>query len=291
VDTLGVIGAGTMGAGIAQTFAMYGYTVYLYDTSIDATQKALQRISQSLLKLEEKKQLPHDNSAACLNNIKIATAINDLATHATIIVEAASELKEIKLSLFAELGKLCDDKTILASNTSSISIEELGNQVPNPSRVIGMHFMNPVPLMKLVEVVKSTTTSAITLDKIVNLSALLNKTPVVVNDAPGFISNRVLMPMIHEAIIAFEEGIASVDAIDEIMKLGMAHPMGPLELADFIGLDVCKFILDVMYEGFDNEKYKPCTTLVSMVLQKQLGKKTGSGFYIYENGKKVRPAL
>ncbi|MDB5031157.1 MAG: 3-hydroxybutyryl-CoA dehydrogenase [Mucilaginibacter sp.] len=275
-----------MGNGIAHTFAQYGFSVALVDINKDALQLALQTIGNNLDKQVKKGTIDEQAKINTLNNIKIYTDIKSGAANADLVVEAATENRDVKLNLFKQLGDLCAAHTILASNTSSISITEIAAVTKKPGNVIGMHFMNPVPLMKLVEVIRGTeTTDKVTLT-IMELSKHLDKIPVEVNDAPGFVANRILMPMINEAIYTLHEGITGVEEIDTVMKLGMSHPMGPLQLADFIGLDVCLAILNVLYAGFNNEKYTPCPLLTELVSAGCLGIKSGSGFYKYTAGSK-----
>ncbi len=283
---IAVIGAGTMGNGIAHVFAQYGFTVNLVDLHTNQLEKAMANISKNLDRQVQKGILSPDQKTIAMNRIRTVEKIKDGVADADIIIEAATEHEDIKLQIFRELDEHALPDAILASNTSSISITRIAAATRNPSRVIGMHFMNPVPLMKLVEIINGYGTSSSVTEKIVELSLKLGKTPCVVNDYPGFISNRILMPMINEAIFSLQEGVASVEAIDTIMKLGMAHPMGPLQLADFIGLDVCIAILKVMQEGFGNPKYAPATLLVNMVAAGRLGIKSGEGFYDYRSGMK-----
>jgi 3-hydroxybutyryl-CoA dehydrogenase len=281
-----VIGSGTMGNGIAHTFAQFGFKVSLVDVNAEALEKALKTISVNLDKQIKKELITADDKANTLSNIQTFTDLEAGAQTADLVVEAATENKEIKLNIFRQLSSVCKAEAILASNTSSISITEIAAVTLQPERVIGMHFMNPVPVMKLVEVIKGKKTSAGVTTTIMDLSKQLQKIPVEVNDAPGFVANRILMPMINEAIYTLYENVSGVEEIDTVMKLGMAHPMGPLQLADFIGLDVCLAILNVLYTGFNNEKYAPCPLLVEMVNDKQLGAKTGAGFYQYTPGSK-----
>jgi len=281
-----VIGSGTMGNGIAHTFAQYGFQVSMVDISQAALEKALLTIGNNLDRQAKKGTISEDQKAATLANIVITTDLKSAASGADLVVEAATENREIKLNLFKQLSEYCDTNTILASNTSSISITQIAAVTKNPENVIGMHFMNPVPLMKLVEVIRGYATSDDITQKIMDLSRQLGKDPVEVNDYPGFVANRILMPMINEAIYALFEGVAGVQEIDTVMKLGMAHPMGPLQLADFIGLDVCLAILKVLHEGFGNPKYAPCPLLVNMVAAGHLGAKSGKGFYQYKAGSK-----
>jgi 3-hydroxybutyryl-CoA dehydrogenase len=275
-----VIGAGTMGNGIAQVFAQGGHTVTLRDLSQDILMKAKATIEKSLGKLAEKGKLTAEQRDAALGRLSVTTDLE--AVHqAELVVEAAAEDVAVKSAIFRELDALTAPEAILASNTSSISITRLGAATGRPDRVIGMHFMNPVPLMQLVEVIRGQATSEATTRAVMDLSRALGKTPVEVNDFPGFVSNRVLMPMINEAIFAVYEGVATAEAIDEVMKLGMNHPMGPLTLADFIGLDVCLAILKVLHDGLGDPKYRPCPLLKRMVDAGWLGRKSGRGFYTY----------
>jgi 3-hydroxybutyryl-CoA dehydrogenase len=276
-----VIGSGTMGNGIAHTFAQKGFSVALVDINNDALQKALQTIAGNLDRQIKKGAIDEAVKTATLNNIKIYTDVAEGAAQADLVVEAATENRDIKLKLFKQLSEVCGQDTILASNTSSISITEIAAVTANPGKVIGMHFMNPVPVMKLVEVIRGYGTTDQATQTIMELSKKLGKDPVEVNDYPGFVANRILMPMINEAIYTLYEGVAGVNEIDTVMKLGMAHPMGPLQLADFIGLDVCLAILKVLHNGFGNPKYAPCPLLVNMVTAGHLGVKSGSGFYQY----------
>jgi 3-hydroxybutyryl-CoA dehydrogenase len=275
-----VIGGGTMGNGIAQVCAQGGHTVVLSDVDGAALERARGQIDRSLGKLAEKGKIAAEDRAATLGRIEFTPDLADV-TAADLVVEAVVEKFEVKRELFAELDRITKPATILASNTSSISITRLGAATRRPDKVIGMHFMNPVPLMALVEVIRGQATSDETTRAVMELSRALGKTPVEVNDFPGFVSNRVLMPMINEAIFAVYEGVAKAEAIDEVMKLGMNHPMGPLTLADFIGLDVCLAILEVLHEGFGDPKYRPCPLLKRMVAAGWLGRKSGRGFYTY----------
>jgi 3-hydroxybutyryl-CoA dehydrogenase len=275
-----VIGAGTMGNGIAQVFAQAGHTVTLRDIDDKALVRARNQIESSLGKLAEKGRIAAKDRAATLERSKATTGMADLAT-VDVVIEAVVEKLQVKRELFAELDILTPPTTILASNTSSISITRLGAATRRPEKVIGMHFMNPVPLMALIEVIRGQATSDETTKTVMDLSRSLGKTPVEVNDFPGFVSNRVLMPMINEAIFAVYEGVAKPEAIDEVMKLGMNHPMGPLTLADFIGLDVCLAILEVLHDGLGDPKYRPCPLLKRMVDAGWLGRKSGRGFYTY----------
>jgi 3-hydroxybutyryl-CoA dehydrogenase len=275
-----VVGAGTMGSGIAQVFAQAGHSVTLRDLGVPFLDKARGTIEKSLSKLVEKGKLPAEEKLAVLSRIAFSTELSP-AREADLVVEAILEELQLKADLFGELDRTCPERTLLASNTSSISITRLAAATKRPEKVIGMHFMNPVPLMSLVEVIRGQATSDETTRTIVDLCRNLGKTPVEVNDFPGFVSNRVLMPMINEAIFAVFEGVATPEAIDEVMKLGMNHPMGPLTLADFIGLDVCLAILEVLHEGLGDPKYRPCPLLRRMVDAGWLGRKTGRGFYRY----------
>ncbi|WP_443192806.1 3-hydroxyacyl-CoA dehydrogenase family protein [Mucilaginibacter sp. KACC 22773] len=276
-----VIGSGTMGNGIAHTFAQYGFEVALVDINADALAKAVQTIINNLDRQLKKGSIDEIGKTNTLSRIKTYTDLKEGAATADLVIEAATENREIKLKLFKQLSEICSDDVILASNTSSISITEIAAATKNPGNVIGMHFMNPVPVMKLVEVIRGYSTSDSVTQTIMQLAQKLDKDPVEVNDYPGFVANRILMPMINEAIYTLYEGVAGVQEIDTVMKLGMVHPMGPLQLADFIGLDVCLAILKVLYDGFGNQKYAPCPLLVNMVTAGHRGIKTGSGFYKY----------
>jgi 3-hydroxybutyryl-CoA dehydrogenase len=277
---IAVLGAGTMGNGIAQVFAQAGHTVVLSDVDGAALERARAQIDRSLGKLAEKGKIPADDRAAILGRIEFTPDLADV-TASDLVVEAVVEKLDVKRELFAELDRITKPGTILASNTSSISITRLGAATKRADKVIGMHFMNPVPLMALVEVIRGQATSDETTRTVMDLSRALGKTPVEVNDFPGFVANRVLMPMINEAIFAVYEGVAKAEAIDEVMKLGMNHPMGPLTLADFIGLDVCLNILEVLHDGLGDPKYRPCPLLKRMVAAGWLGRKSGRGFYTY----------
>jgi len=281
-----VIGSGTMGNGIAHTFAQHGFSVALVDTSPEALTRALQTITNNLDRQIKKGTIDEKAKANTLSHITTYTDLKTAAAKADLVIEAATENREIKLNLFKQLSEICSADTILASNTSSISITQIASVTKKPGNVIGMHFMNPVPLMKLVEVIRGYATTDEVTHKIMELSRVIGKAPVEVNDYPGFVANRILMPMINEAIYTLFEGVAGVDEIDTVMKLGMAHPMGPLQLADFIGLDVCLAILNVLYTGFGNQKYAPCPLLINMVTAGHLGVKSGSGFYKYVAGSK-----
>jgi len=281
-----VIGSGTMGNGIAHTFAQYGFEVSLVDLNADALAKAVQTITNNLDRQLKKGSIDEQGKTNTLSRIKTYTDLKEGATSANLVIEAATENREIKLKLFRQLSEICSNDVILASNTSSISITEIAAATKNQGNVIGMHFMNPVPVMKLVEVIRGYSTSDSVTQTIMQLAQTLDKDPVEVNDYPGFVANRILMPMINEAIYTLYEGVAGVTEIDTVMKLGMAHTMGPLQLADFIGLDVCLAILKVLYDGFGNQKYAPCPLLVNMVTAGHRGIKTGSGFYKYSAGSK-----
>lgn len=285
MNNITVIGAGTMGNGIAHVFAMKGFTVNLVDVSETALEKAVQTISNNLDRMVAKEKITAADKENTLANLSTYTSL-DHSANSDLVVEAATERVDLKLKIFSELDLICNENTILASNTFSISITKIASVINRPDKIIGMHFMNPVPLMKLVEVIRGYATSDSTTELIMNLSKQLEKTPVEVNDYPGFIANRILMPMINEAIYSLYEGVAGVYEIDTVMKLGMAHPMGPLQLADFIGLDVCLSILNVLHTGFGNPKYAPCPLLVNMVTAGYLGVKSGEGFYKYEAGNK-----
>ena len=277
-----VVGAGTMGNGIAHVFAQHGWDTVLIDVSDDALARGLGTIKKNLERLEKKGAISHQQSADTLGRIKTSTSL-DAAKDAEMVVEAAIENPKIKFKIFGDLGRLTAPSAILASNTSSISITELAKHTDRPGKVIGMHFMNPVPVMPLVEVVKGLDTHADTVSRVVEVAKELGKTPVEVNDAPGFVSNRVLMPMINEAILCVQEGVATAEAVDQVMTLGMKHPLGPLALADLIGLDVCLAILEVLQEGFGDVKYQPARLLREMVASRRLGRKTGVGFYVYRD--------
>ncbi|MBK8367541.1 MAG: 3-hydroxybutyryl-CoA dehydrogenase [Bacteroidetes bacterium] len=281
-----VIGSGTMGNGIAHVFAQFGYSVSLVDISEPALQKALATIAKNIDRQVAKGTVTEADKAATLANIKTFTKLEDGAKNADLVVEAASENVNVKLSIFKQLDEICPPNTILASNTSSISITQIAAVTKRPDKVIGMHFMNPVPVMKLIEVIRGYSTSNEVCSLIMETSKKLNKIPTEVNDYPGFVANKILMPMINEAIITLHEGTAGVEEIDTVMKLGMAHPMGPLQLADFIGLDVCLNILKVLQDGYGNPKYAPCPLLVNMVTAGHLGVKSGKGFYDYSGGTK-----
>ena len=275
-----VIGAGTMGNGIAQVFAQQGHAVRLIDVSAEALNKALETIRGSLARLVKKETIKADEAEKAVARIRVGSVLED-AADAELVVEAASENPSLKFALFDQLDQVTAASTILASNTSSISITEIAAHTRRADKIIGMHFMNPVPVMQLVEVIRGQLTSDATTTQVMELAKALGKTPVEVNDYPGFVSNRVLMPMINEAVFCVMEGVASPEAIDTVMKLGMAHPMGPLALADLIGLDTCLAILEVLHKGLGDDKYRPCPLLRRMVAAGTLGRKTGRGFYKY----------
>ena len=279
-----VIGAGTMGNGIAHTFAQKGFNVNLVDISADALEKAINTIKKNLDRMVQKEKITKQEKAETLSNLSTFTDIQEGVKNAELVVEAATENVDLKLKIFGQLDTVCNKNTILASNTSSISITEIAVATNRAEKVIGMHFMNPVPIMKLVEVIRGKETSDEVTSTIMQMSKDLGKSPVEVNDAPGFVANRILMPMINEAIYTLHENISSVEGIDTVMILGMSHPMGPLHLADFIGLDVCLSILKVMHQGFGGKKYTPCPLLIEMVKSGKLGVKSGVGFYDYTDG-------
>ncbi len=283
---IAVIGAGTMGNGIAHVFAQAGYQVNLIDIAEKALEKALATIEKNLDRLLKKERLTQAQKEKTLANLTTFTEMKPGLTGVDLVIEAATENVDVKLSIFKQMDKLAPKKAILATNTSSISITKIAAVTQRPAKVIGMHFMNPVPIMKLVEIIRGYSTSNTTTKKIMDLSKDLGKVPVEVNDYPGFVANRILMPMINEAIITLNEGVAGVEEIDTVMKLGMAHPMGPLVLADFIGLDVCLAIMNVLYSGLGNPKYAPSPLLVNMVAAGKLGRKSGEGFYKYTPGSK-----
>lgn len=280
MERIGVLGAGQMGNGIAQVFAQHGYTVAMVDISDAAVERGVRTIGGSLDRLIKKGTLAADQKTVVLGRITPTTSLDHLAG-ADVVVEAATERRDLKFELFQRLDALCKADAILASNTSSISITEIAAQTTRPQQVIGMHFFNPVPLMSLVEIVRGLLTNDSTYAAVEQLAAALGKTPVAVNDFPGFVSNRILMPMINEAIYTLYEGVATAEAIDTVMKLGMNHPMGPLQLADFIGLDTCLAIMEVLHTGLGDPKYRPCPLLRKMVAAGRLGKKAGAGFYQY----------
>ena len=276
-----VIGAGTMGNGIAHVFAMNGFDVTLADISEDALENAIKTIDKNLWRMVAKEKISNEAKDEAIENIKTTTDLKGGVANADLVVEAATENEEIKLKIFKQLDEFAPSDCILASNTSSISITKIGSVTSRPDKVIGMHFMNPVPVMKLVEVIRGYNTTDEVTNKIMEVSKTLGKVPVEVNDYPGFVANRILMPMINEAIYSLFEGVAGVEEIDTVMKLGMAHPMGPLQLADFIGLDICHAIMEVLYKGFNNPKYAPCPLLTQMVTAGKLGRKSSEGFYTY----------
>ena len=286
MDQIAVIGSGTMGNGIAHVFAQSGFRVNLVDISGDALSKALKTIEKNLDRMLAKGKIDEATKDATLANISTHTNIEEGVKTVDLVVEAATENVDIKLKIFSDLDAFTKPECILSSNTSSIPITKIGASTKRADKVIGMHFMNPVPVMKLVEVIRGYATSQEVTDLIMETSKKLGKVPVEVNDYPGFISNRILMPMINEAIISLFEGVAGVEEVDTVMKLGMAHPMGPLQLADFIGLDVCLSIMNVLYEGFGNPKYAPCPLLVNMVTAGYLGVKSSEGFYSWSHGTK-----
>ncbi|WP_046757201.1 3-hydroxybutyryl-CoA dehydrogenase [Kordia jejudonensis] len=287
MKNVAVIGAGTMGNGIAHTFAQFGFKVQLIDISQASLDKGMATITKNLDRMVAKEKISEEEKQHTLNNIATFTSIKEGVEYAGLVVEAATENVDLKLKIFKDLDELCPEDTILATNTSSISITQIGAVTSRPEMVIGMHFMNPVPIMKLVEIIRGYNTSDEVTNTIMELSKKLNKVPTEVNDYPGFVANRILMPMINESIETLYNGVAGVQEIDTVMKLGMAHPMGPLQLADFIGLDVCLSILNVMYEGFKNPKYAPCPLLVNMVMAGKLGVKSGEGFYDYSESRKA----
>jgi len=287
MKNIAVIGAGTMGNGIAHTFAQYNYNVQLIDISQKSLDKGIAAISKNLDRMVVKEKITAIDKDRTLANITTYTSIKEGTQYASLVIEAATENLDLKLKIFKELDEVCPEDTILATNTSSISITQIAGITSRPDKVIGMHFMNPVPIMKLVEIIRGYNTSDEVTKFIVDLSKKVNKIPVEVNDYPGFVANRILLPMINESIETLYNGVAGVTAIDTVMKLGMAHPMGPLQLADFIGLDVCLSILEVMYNGFKNPKYAPCPLLVNMVRAGKLGVKSGEGFYDYSESRKA----
>ena len=287
MKNVAVIGAGTMGNGIAHTFAQSGFKVQLIDLSETSLKKGIDTISKNLDRMVAKEKITEAQKEETLKNISTFTSISEGVEYASLVVEAATENVDLKLKIFKQLDEACPEDTILATNTSSISITQIAAVTSRPDRIIGMHFMNPVPIMKLVEIIKGYNTSDEVTKLIMDLSVTLGKTPVEVNDYPGFVANRILMPMLNESIETLYNGVAGVKEIDTVMKLGMAHPMGPLELADFIGLDVCLSILEVMYNGFKNPKYAPCPLLVNMVRAGKLGVKSGEGFYDYSENRRA----
>jgi 3-hydroxybutyryl-CoA dehydrogenase len=286
MENIAVIGAGTMGNGIAHVFAQNGYKVNLIDISAEALDKAFKTIEKNLDRMLSKEKITTETKEKTLSNLHKITNLKEGVSDADLVVEAATENMDIKLSIFKQMDQFAPVNCILSTNTSSISITKIAAVTKRADKVIGMHFMNPVPVMKLVEVIKGYSTSNETLQNIMELSKIIGKVPVEVNDFPGFVANKILMPMINEAIITLHEGVAGVEEIDTVMKLGMAHPMGPLQLADFIGLDVCLAILKVLQDGFGNPKYAPCPLLVNMVTAGKLGVKSGEGFYNWSHGTK-----
>ncbi len=276
-----VIGSGTMGNGIAHVMSLNGFSVHLLDSNETALQKAMQTIEHNLDRQCKKNIITTDQKKTALNNIRSFTEVSAAVKDSDLVIEAVTEKEDIKSNLFRQIDQYAPPHCILASNTSSISISKLADATNRPDKVIGMHFMNPVPVMKLVEIIEGNRGTKETTQKIIDLTHLIGKTPCVVKDAPGFISNRILMPMINEAILALEEGISDAKTIDEIMKLGMSHPMGPLQLADYIGLDVCLNILKILEDGFKNDKYRPADLLIKKVREGKLGVKSGEGFYLY----------
>ena len=287
MKNIAVIGAGTMGNGIAHTFAQFDYKVQLIDVSEAALEKGMATITKNLDRMVAKEKISEVEKLKTLSNISTFTSIKNGVKNTSLVIEAATENAVLKAKIFQELDEVCDGETILATNTSSISITQIAAVTNRPEKVIGMHFMNPVPIMKLVEIIRGYNTSDEVMRFTVDLSKKINKIPVEVNDYPGFVANRILMPMINESIETLYNGVAGVAEIDTVMKLGMAHPMGPLQLADFIGLDVCLSILNVMYDGFKNPKYAPCPLLVNMVNAGKLGVKSGEGFYDYSENRKA----
>ena len=287
MKNIAVIGAGTMGNGIAHTFAQSGFKVQLIDINEEALKKGVTTISKNLDRMVAKEKITEKEKQETLDNITLYTNITEGVEFAGLVVEAATENIDLKLRIFKQLDNDCPEDTILATNTSSISITQIASNTSRPEMVIGMHCMNPVPIMKLVEIIRGYNTSDEVTKTIMDLSKKLGKDPVEVNDYPGFVANRILMPMINESIETLYNGVAGVQEIDTVMKLGMAHPMGPLQLADFIGLDVCLSILNVMYDGFKNPKYAPCPLLVNMVRAGKLGIKSGEGFYDYSESQKA----
>ena len=286
MKNVAVIGAGTMGNGIAHTFAQFGYSVSLIDVSDSSLEKGMATITKNLDRMVAKEKISEQEKNDTLSRISTFTVLEDGVAGVDLVVEAATENIDLKLKIFKDLDEATEAHVILASNTSSISITKIAAVTSRPDKVIGMHFMNPVPIMKLVEIIRGYDTSDEVTQVIMETSTKLNKVPVEVNDYPGFVANRILMPMINEAIVTLHEGVAGVEEIDTVMKLGMAHPMGPLQLADFIGLDVCLAILEVLHNGFGNPKYAPCPLLVNMVTAGKKGVKTGEGFYSWGQGTK-----
>jgi 3-hydroxybutyryl-CoA dehydrogenase len=287
MKNIAVIGAGTMGNGIAHTFAQFNYKVQLIDISEAALEKGMATITKNLDRMVAKEKISEADKVKTLGNITTFTSIKEGIKNTSLVIEAATENAILKSKIFKELDEVCAEETILATNTSSISITQIAGVTKRPEKVIGMHFMNPVPIMKLVEIIRGYNTADEVMNFTVELSKKINKIPVEVNDYPGFVANRILMPMINESIETLYNGVAGVAEIDTVMMLGMAHPMGPLQLADFIGLDVCLSILNVMYDGFKNPKYAPCPLLVNMVSAGKLGVKSGEGFYDYSESRKA----
>jgi len=287
MKNIAIIGAGTMGNGIAHTFAQFNYKVHLIDISQTSLEKGIATISNNLDRMVLKEKISEAEKTKTLSNITTFTVLAEGVKNIDLVIEAATENTVLKTKIFKELDAVCPDHTILATNTSSISITQIAAATNRPDKVIGMHFMNPVPIMKLVEIIRGYNTSDVVMQTIVGLSEDIYKSPVEVNDYPGFVANRILMPMINESIETLYNGVAGVTEIDTVMKLGMAHPMGPLQLADFIGLDVCLSILNVLYDGFKNPKYAPCPLLVNMVMAGKLGIKSAEGFYDYSENRKA----
>ena len=287
MKNIAIIGAGTMGNGIAHVFAQNGYKVNLIDISKASLDNGMATIARNLDRMVAKEKILEKDKEEALQNITAYNALNKGVLNTDLVIEAATENLDLKLKIFKELDEICPAEVVLATNTSSISITQIAAVTKRSEKIIGMHFMNPVPIMKLVEIIRGYSTSDETTQTIMELSKKLGKTPTEVNDYPGFVANRILMPMINEAIEALYTGVAGVEEIDTVMKLGMAHPMGPLQLADFIGLDVCLSILNVMYDGFKNPKYAPCPLLVNMVMAKKLGVKSKEGFYDYSESRKA----
>jgi len=287
MKNIAVIGAGTMGNGIAHTFAQFDYQVQLIDISEESLKRGMATITKNLDRMVAKEKITEADKQRTLDNITTQTNLQKGVENSSLVIEAATENLDLKLKIFRDLDSFCSEETILASNTSSISITQIAAVTSRPEKVIGMHFMNPVPIMKLVEIIKGYNTSSETYKVVKTISEKLNKVPVEVNDYPGFVANRILMPMINEAVETLYNNVAGVQEIDTVMKLGMAHPMGPLQLADFIGLDVCLSILNVMHDGFKNPKYAPCPLLVNMVRAGKLGSKSGEGFYDYSESRRA----